>query len=464
MKGPLDIILAGPHEAGIRSLLAQGAGAERSAYMLFGMAAIGKDPWTESARARLISHGFIDVDENDVVSASEGHVTWQTDSFMRLLGRAKAGGLVPAIVHTHPKGRARFSEQDDRNEAELARTALIKGAPALVSVLIAGNREIAVRIWRSTDKPTAITRILHTGPRLILSAKDDTDLGFLDRQTRLFGDQANAMITQFRCGIAGGGATGSAVLPLLMRLGVREAVLFEKDHAEDTNLNRLHGARKEDVDARRAKSVIHARTVAETGLGMSLVTIDAWAGEPSTWDALKSCDVIFCCTDDHAGRLFLNRFARFYGIAVIDVGLAMQRRDDQSFDLFARVTSLVPGHPCLLCGGFINPQGAREEALRRSDPDAYEKLKKEAYVLGEGDPSPAVVTFTTEAGAMAVNEWLTGITGFAGAAGMAPTRMRRFHARDERFPQISPRPGCPCCDAAETLGRGDITPFLDMVT
>ena len=149
------------------------------------------------------------------------------------------------------------------------------------------------------------------------------------------------MITQFRCGISGGGATGSAVLPLLMRLGVREAVLFEKDHAEDTNLNRLHGARQEDVDAHRAKADIHARTVAEVDLGMSLVTIDAWAGEPCTWDALKSCDVIFCCTDDHAGRLFLNRFARFYGIAVIDVGLAMQRRDDQV------VRSVYPGnYPC----------------------------------------------------------------------------------------------------------------------
>lgn len=462
MKGSLDVVLAGPHEAGIRSLLTQGAGAERSAYMLFGHAAIENDPWTEKARTRLISHSFLNLDDTDVVSASERHVTWQTDSFMRLLGRATSEGFVPAIVHTHPKGRARFSKQDDRNEAELARTALIKGASGLISVLIAGDGEIAVRIWRTVDKPTDITRILQTGSRLAITANEGSDLDFLDRQTRLFGGQANAMITQFRCGIAGGGATGSAVLPLLMRLGVRQTVMFERDRAEDTNLNRLHGARLEDVVADRLKNDIHARTVAEAGLGMSLVTIDAWAGDPSTWDALKSSDVIFCCTDDHAGRLFLNRFARFYSIAVVDVGLAMQRRDDQSFDLFARVTALVPGHPCLLCGGFINPQRAREDALRRSDPGAYQKLKDEAYVLGEGDPSPAVVTFTTEASCMAVNEWLTGITNFAGP--IAQTRIRRFHARDERFPKISSRPDCSCCDAAETLGRGDITPFLDVVT
>ncbi|MCY4192533.1 MAG: ThiF family adenylyltransferase, partial [Rhodospirillaceae bacterium] len=197
---------------------------------------------------------------------------------------------------------------------------------------------------------------------------------------------------------------------------------------------------------------------------MTLVTVEAWAGDPATWDALKACDVVFCCTDDHVGRLFLNRFARFYGIPIIDVGLAVQRRSHTVYDLFARVSTLVPGHPCLLCGGYIDPRKAREEALKRDDPDAYQRLKDEAYVLGEGNPSPAVVTFTTEAATMAVNEWLTGITGFAGQDGMVPTRMRRFHARDERRPFIEPRRDCLCCAQLETLGRADMRPFLDMVS
>jgi len=463
MKSALDLILLQPLENGIRSLLTQGSGAERSAYMLFGRADIQNDPWSETPRTRLISHSFIDLDPTDLISSSEQHVTWQTDGFMRLLGDALADNLVPALVHTHPKGRAIFSKQDDQNEAILARTALIKGAAGLISIVIAGDDEIAARIWMSEDKPIDIKRILHSGPRLKLICDDDSDIAFLDRQTRLFGEHTTQMLTKFRCGIAGGGATGSAVLPLLMRLGVRDAVMFEKDFAEHTNLNRLHGARREDVAAKVLKNEIHSRTVSEADLGMSLVTIDAWAGEPSTWDALKACDVIFCCTDDHAGRLFLNRFARFYGIAVIDVGLAMQRRNDQTFDLFARVSTLVPGHTCLLCGGFIDPRRAREEALSRNDPEAYEQLKKEAYVLGEGDPSPAVVTFTSEAASMAVNEWLTGVAGFAGSSGMLPTRIRRFHARDERFPGIAPQQGCPCCAEPRTLGRGDMTPFLDRV-
>lgn len=460
----LDLILLDPHEAQIRSLLTAGAGSERSAYMLFGIADIQVDPWTHQPRRRLVSHHFQAINGNDLVSASARHVTWQTDGFMHLLNEAKVKGLVPALVHTHPEGQAKFSEQDDRNEAELARTALLKGMPGLISVVIAGNGDIAARIWTQTEKAEDIGRILHVGPRLHLSGLRGTPADFLDRQIRLFGKEASRQVAGFRCGIAGGGATGSAVLPLLLRLGVQEAVQFDKDIVDETNLNRLHGARRSDVDAKLPKTAIHARTVEESGLGMTLVSVDAWAGHPGTWDALKACDVIFCCTDDHAGRLFLNRFARFYGIPVIDVGLAMQRRTNKAYDLFARVSTLVPGHPCLLCGGYVDPRRAREEAMRRDDPAAYERLKEEAYVLGEGDPSPAVVTFTTEAAAMAVNEWLAGVTGLAGEAGLVATRMRRFHARDERRPFVESQPDCPCCNQPATLGRADKQPFLDVVS
>jgi hypothetical protein len=65
---------------------------------------------------------------------------------------------------------------------------------------------------------------------------------------------------------------------------------------------------------------------------------------------------------------------------------------------------------------------------------------------------------------MAVNEWLAGVTGLAGEMGMLPTRMRRFHARDERKPFVETRPDCPCCNQAATLGRADVQPFLDVVS
>lgn len=70
------------------------------------------------------------------------------------------------------------------------------------------------------------------------------------------------------------------------------------------------------------------------------------------------------------------------------------------------------------CRSLFGPgcgQAAREEDIERSDPAEYERQKTEAYVRGGGNPAPAVVTFTSEAATMAVNELL--------AVGLSDERM-----------------------------------------
>lgn len=460
-----DLVLQASHEIQIRSLLESPGGHEAAATLLFGVADIEEDPWSGVRRRRFVSHAFQPIARSEVVDTSPVHITWTTDSLMHLFGEAAREGWIPAIVHTHPGGMAEFSEQDNRNEAELARTAELKGTQGLISIVINSDGVMAARIWITRDQVEPIDRILHAGPRIALTSPE-ASIGppdFLDRQQRLFGDAANRMISNLRIGVVGGGGTGSAVLPLLMRHGVQKAILFERDKAELSNLNRLHGSRRKDVEDQTSKAEIHQRMVQETDIGMQLVTIDAFVGDLGTVDALKACDVVFSCTDDHAGRLVLNRFSRFYGIPVIDVGLAMQRRPDSGFDLFARVSTLVDGHPCLLCGRHIDPRRAHEEALKRLDSAGYEALKQEAYVLGEGDPAPAVAAFTTEAGCMAIGELLAALTGFHGQSGMHATRVRRFHAGDDRFPGVTSTPGCPACQDPKTLGRADVEPCLNMV-
>lgn len=460
-----DLILQASHEMQIRSLLGSGDGHEAAATLLFGVSDIDADPWSGVRRRRFVSHAFQPIVGSEVVDTSPIHITWTTDSLMHLFGEAVREGWIPAIVHTHPGGMAQFSDQDSRNEAELARTAHLKGTQGLISIVINGDGVMAARIWITRDQFEPIDRILHAGPRIALTSPEANIAhpDFFDRQQRLFGDTANRTISNLRVGVVGGGGTGSAVLPLLMRHGVQQAILFERDEVDLSSLNRLHGSRRKDAEDRTTKAEIHQRTVHDTDIGMKLVTIDAFVGDPGTVDALKACDVVFSCTDDHAGRLVLNRFSRFYGIPVIDVGLAMQRRADNGFDLFARVSTLVDGHPCLLCGRHIDPRRAHEEALKRRDPGRYEALKQEAYVLGEGDPAPAVAAFTTEAACMAIGELLAAVTGFHGKSGMHATRIRRFHAGDDRFPGVTPTSGCPACYDPNTLGRADVEPCLDMV-
>ena len=143
---------------------------------------------------------------------------------------------------------------------------------------------------------------------------------------------------------------------LLSRLGVGQLALFDDDIVDVTNLNRLHGARRADADAMRPKVEVVAREIAELGLGVRVVPMRHWINDPLCRDALKACDVIFGCTDDHDGRLLLNRLAYFYLIPIIDMGLAIDPKSDGRglSDLTGRVTTLFPGAPCLLCRGIIN--------------------------------------------------------------------------------------------------------------
>ncbi|WP_245216042.1 ThiF family adenylyltransferase [Pararoseomonas baculiformis] len=464
MSQAFDLTILEPHWSRLHGLLDTG-GAEASAYALLGRATIGADPWTGSPRTRLVSHEIHPIADAEKISASPVHVTWATGGFMRLLSEAMCADLVPALIHTHPGSSAFFSKQDNANEAELARTAGIKGVRGLVSIVLGGDGSVCARIWLPDGTRVDMAHIQVVGGRLRRwggPTAGDGAIEHLDRQARLFGSGFNPLVRSLQVGVIGCGGTGSPVAMMLARLGVGHLLLVDDDTVEVTNLNRVHGSRRSDVGV--PKVDVLEREIVAADLGVRVAKWKGWANDSGARDALRSCDVILGCTDDNAGRVLINRLAYFYGIPVIDVGLRMRARSvDASFDIHGRVTTLVPGRPCLICGGFINPRRAAEEALERTDPAEFKRRKAEAYVEGGGDPAPAVVTFTTEMAAVAVNEVLALLTGFHGDGGMVPTRYRRFHLRDDRFLGVASKPGCPVCETEWSWGRGDIQPFLDLV-
>lgn len=461
----LDVTVLGPHWVRLQALL-DGSGVEAASYLLLGHSSIGADPWSGEARLRLVSHEQHDIPEADRVSASSHHITWGTAGYMRLLSDAQARDLVPAIVHTHPGGQAFFSDQDDANEAELARTAGNKRLRGLASIVLGGDGSVVARLWTPGRATRQADWVQAVGGRLRRWSAEQTTHGedeHLDRQARLFGPNFNSLVRSLRVAVVGAGGTGSPTALLLARLGVGHLLVIDQDVVETTNLNRVHGSRRPDAEAGLPKVDMLRREIELAGLGVQVETRRAWVNEPGLRDAVRSCDAIFSCTDDHAGRALLNRFAYYYGTPVIDVGLRMAPRDGGGHDINGRVTTLIPGHPCLLCGGFIDARRAAEEALERADPAEFARRKQEAYVQGAGDPAPAVVTFTTEMACVAVNEFIAMLTGFHGETGMVPTRYRRFHQRDDRFLAVSQRPGCPVCETGNAWGRADVEPFVGTV-
>lgn len=453
------------HDAALRAALFETQGVEGAAYVLFRKAAIESDPWDRRRHTKLLIREVIPIVP---VSADGLHVTWDTASYVALLQRVQRDDLVLGIAHSHPGGLETFSEQDDANEAELLRTACHRNGKdaMLVSLLLTGGGAALARVWQYPKHATPVRSILFAGERFQFHRSGVAAAApAFARQVLAFGPTLMHQLKSLRAGVIGAGGTGSATAPLLARAGVGQIAIIDDDIVETTNLNRLHGATQADADAMRPKAEVVAREIAQMGLGTRVLPLRGWVNAPPIRDALKACDVIFCCTDDHAGRVFLNRLAYFYLVPVFDMGLAMAVAKPPATgmaDISARVTTVIPPEACLLCRGAVDLEIAREEDLRRQHPAEYERRKREAYVRGEGNPNPVVVTFTTEVACMAVNELLNRIVGFR-KKNMGFEIRRRFLFAEDRATAAKPRHTCPVCGSREVWGLGDSDPFLDIV-
>ena len=446
---------------------------ERAAYLLCNKVPIGRDPWDHQAHRKYLSSKVIPVIDDEIVTADETHVTWKTPGFVNALKEAESKDQVLAVVHCHPSGKTAFSTQDDINESELLQTAVNRNGVGthILSLLIGADRQLIGRIWlqASPNGQEQLRVIRVIGKNIRLDSPKQKTLRSdptLHRQALAFGDALNHDLRALRIGIVGGGATGSAVAMLLARLGVGQLLIIDQDIVDRTNLNRLHGAKQSDSDAMRFKANVIADSISTMGLGVRTVPLIAWVGDEKCRDALRSCDIIFGCTDDHDGRLFLNRFAYYYLVPVIDIGLAIEVDEGvppivRALD--GRVTVVGPRHTCLLCREVINTKMALAESLRRANPEEYERQKAEAYVIGEGNPSPAVVTFTTELACVAINELIHRIQGYRGPEGATDSRLRKFNLMRDIRQGRDPRIGCSICGNDTLWGQGDTEPFLGRV-
>lgn len=468
-----SLTMRADHEALLRTHLLRSDGAEHAAYVLCHRAAIKRDPWDREAHVKYLSTEVIPVTDDQVLASDPGLITWSTASFVRALRQATARDQIVAVVHNHPAGMTTFSAQDDVNEPDLAQLAVNRNGDGtkILSLLLTADGQWAGRVWlyprEGAHAPLRMTRVL--GLRLGLHYRGrgaGEGLPAFQRQALAFGTALNQDLSRLRVGVVGCGGTGSAVAMLLARLGVGQIALIDNDVVDRTNLNRLHGARQQDADIMRPKVEAVAASIAAIGLGVKVVPIEAWIGDPQCRDALRACDIVFGCTDDNDGRLFLNRFAYYYLTPIIDMGLAIDAGDGEPPHLKAldgRVTVLAPHETCLICRGVISASAAHADALKRSAPEEYERRKAEAYVAGGGNPAPAVVTFTTELACLAVNEMIQRLQGFRDPNGSVAHRVRKFHLDEDRRPHHDPRPGCPICSEATLWGRGDADPFLGRV-
>lgn len=462
-----DLAAQEAHLRLLRAELLRPDGQEHAAYVIFGASRIAVDPFHGGPRLRLMIKAVLPVEPDEITSADAQHISWRTDRFVRLLAEAERAGHHVGIAHSHPRGPAHFSAQDDRNEAELTRLAHNRnGETALMaSLLFSGDGQVQGRVWMAPDRHVPLDVIRSVSSNWSFHRHGDdlsAEQPAMDRQSLALGAAFNRTMKTLRVGVVGAGGTGSPLIQQLSRLGVGHMAIFDPDRVEVSNLNRLYGATREDAETGALKVDVAKREVERMGLGTHVVTFDGWIGAPACRDMLKSMDLIFGCTDDHDGRVLLNRLAYYYLIPVIDLGLALRvadRQGDRVLDGDGRVTVLEPGASCLICRRVVSPIIAAEEALRRTDPAEFERRKAEAYVRGEGDPAPAVVSFTTAVATMAIEEMIQRLAQFRGPSGAIANRVRKFGLVEDFRPGAVRQP-CRVCGSPQIFGAGDVSPFL----
>jgi molybdopterin/thiamine biosynthesis adenylyltransferase len=277
-----------------------------------------------------------------------------------------------------------------------------------------------------------------------------------DRQVRAFGPEGQRLLRALTIGVVGAGGTGSPTVEQLARLGVGRILSIDDDRVDRRNLTRIHQSAESDIG--RLKVEVARDSAEAFGTGTIVEAIPEKAISADVIRRLAGCDLIFGCTDDHAGRLVLSKLAYHYLVPVIDLGVQVDVGDGNVRGVHGRVTFAGPGYPCLECRGQVD---LRLAAAEQMNPDERARQAEEGYVPGIGEAAPALVPYTTATSSTAVTEMTARLFGF-GEEPPPGQLLLGLHDRSVRTAGRPARAGHYCTDPTQ-WGKGDTTPPLGII-
>lgn len=418
------------------------------------------------SQLRLLAREVHWVPSSQYAHQSAHALSIHSEGYVHALARAEATETVPIWFHTHPglDSDPRASRHDEVVDAQLADLFRLRSGSAYYGALIAAPREGGFAFsgfLEEADRTRhAFTRVWSVGERFrLVFTFGDQDSGLsprFDRNVRAFGPAVQHTLAALKIGIVGTGGTGSAVAEQLARLGARKLTLVDPDVLTESNVTRVYGSYPELVGTPKVHALKqHLERIAPDA---AVECVQGMITRRSIACTLLGCDLIFGCTDDNAGRLVLSRMSAYFLTPVIDCGVLLtSARNGHLAGIDARVTTMVPGHACLVCRNRIDVARAGSELMT---PDERARRLEEGYAPALPGIEPAVVTYTTAVAALAVSELLERLIGF-GPEPRPSEVLFRGHDRELSTNVAVPRQGHYCDLAAGKIALGLTEPLLE---
>lgn len=338
-------------------------------------------------------------------------------------------GLAIGVVHSHPEGcRVSPSDLDDDMDGYFGRefTAFGRSAP-YCSFILQESSELGF---------TFSGRVLDRGEwlplRFLLSSGDtverftselcqnehmacDEELdgeSTTQRLEGLFGERAARRLKASVVGVVGCSGTGSPAIEVLARAGVGEFVLLDPQRLSSSNLERMHGSKREDLDRNphEYKVDLMRRLIREINPAAKVTSLVGNILHEQAMDELLRCDIVLGCTDSFHGRAALSDLARHYLVPSIDVGVLMDGADGKVTTQLIEFTAYEPEFACGFCSGQIDSRAMSEELMSEEEAARHRQAAQDAIARGaepdqywKGKPRQlnTVGYLTTAAGSLA---------------------------------------------------------------
>ena len=285
--------------------------------------------------------------------------------------RLSRRGLFHVHLHEH-RGVPRFSSTDRREQPRLVESFRRVGGRVPHGMLVLSDDRASAWVWlpgASTPvRPKMITIVGY--PMAFIESNEDsgsqvrsttTDVDRYARQSFL-GPTSQSTIERVRVGVVGLGGGGSHGVQQLAHIGFLHARGFDGDVVDETNLNRLVGARADDVGRDTPKTESAERLVRGLLPDADVVMHPGrWQDTP---ELLRGCDVVIGCVDSFAARRELEIACRRYLIPYVDIGMDVNLVEGEPPRMAGQVILSMPGGPCLFCLGFLTEERLAQEAAR----------------------------------------------------------------------------------------------------